>query len=305
MTVSAFYKSIFGKKVYKISLDAGCTCPNRDGTIGTGGCIFCSNSGSGDFVPSKNLSITKQIEEAKKLVENKMKNQSENQNEYIAYFQNFTNTYGNISKLTEKWNEALSCSQIVGLALGTRPDCLSDEVLQVLAQLADKAFLQVELGFQTSNEISSKYIRRGFSNKIYFDAVKKIKNANPKIHIVTHVIFGLPGETEVDMLQTVKDVVNAKSDGIKITSLYILKDTDLATDFFNNKFEPIKMDEYFNLIEKSPFLWYSKGRCLTENLSISEGRTKDEKTQLHISCIVFFNTCIICKCFYICFGCRC
>lgn len=251
MTVSAFYKSIFGKKVYKISLDAGCTCPNRDGTIGTGGCIFCSNSGSGDFVPSKNLSITKQIEEAKKLVENKMKNQSENQNEYIAYFQNFTNTYGNISKLSAKWNEALSCSQIVGLALGTRPDCLSDEILQVLAQLADKAFLQVELGFQTSNEISSKYIRRGFSNKIYFDAVKKIKNANPKIHIVTHVIFGLPGETEVDMLQTVKDVVNAKSDGIKITSLYILKDTDLATDYFNNKFEPIKMDEYFNLIEKA------------------------------------------------------
>jgi radical SAM protein (TIGR01212 family) len=251
MTVSAFYKSIFGKKVYKISLDAGCTCPNRDGTIGTGGCIFCSNSGSGDFVPSKNLSITKQIEEAKKLVENKMKNQSENQNKYIAYFQNFTNTYGNISKLSAKWNEALSCSQIVGLALGTRPDCLSDEVLQVLAQLADKAFLQVELGFQTSNEISSKYIRRGFSNKIYFDAVKKIKNANPKIHIVTHVIFGLPGETEVDMLQTVKDVVNAKSDGIKITSLYILKDTDLATEYFNNKFEPIKMDEYFNLIEKA------------------------------------------------------
>ena len=251
MTVSAFYKSIFGKKVYKISLDAGCTCPNRDGTIGIGGCIFCSNSGSGDFVPSKNLSITKQIEEAKKLVENKMKNQSENQNEYIAYFQNFTNTYGNISKLSAKWNEALSCSQIVGLALGTRPDCLSDEVLQVLAQLADKAFLQVELGFQTSNETSSKYIRRGFSNKIYFDAVKKIKNANPKIHIVTHVIFGLPGETEVDMLQTVKDVVNAKSDGIKITSLYILKDTDLATDYFNNKFEPIKMDEYFNLIEKA------------------------------------------------------
>ena len=251
MTVSAFYKSIFGKKVYKISLDAGCTCPNRDGTIGTGGCIFCSNSGSGDFVPSKNLSITKQIEEAKKLVENKMKNQSENQNEYIAYFQNFTNTYGNISILSEKWNEALSCSQIVGLALGTRPDCLGDEVLQVLSKLANKTFLQIELGFQTSNETSSKYIRRGFSNNVYFDAVKKIKNANPKIHIVTHVIFGLPEETEVDMMKTVKDVVNAKSDGIKITSLYILKNTDLATDYFSKKLEPIKMDEYFSLIEKA------------------------------------------------------
>lgn len=251
MTVSTFYKSIFGNKVYKISLDAGCTCPNRDGTIGTGGCIFCSNSGSGDFVPSKNLSIAKQIEEAKKLVENKMKNQSKNQNQYIAYFQNFTNTYGNISILSEKWNEALSCSQIVGLALGTRPDCLGDEVLQVLSKLANKTFLQIELGFQTSNETSSKYIRRGFSNYVYFDAVKKLKNANPKIHIVTHVIFGLPGETEVDMLQTVKDVVNAKSDGIKITSLYILKNTDLATDYFSKKFEPIKMDEYFNLIEKA------------------------------------------------------
>ena len=251
MTVSAFYKSIFGNKVYKISLDAGCTCPNRDGTIGTGGCIFCSNSGSGDFVPSKKLSIAKQIEEAKKLVENKMKNQSKNQNQYIAYFQNFTNTYGNISILSEKWNEALSCSQIVGIALGTRPDCLGDEVLQVLSKLANKTFLQIELGFQTSNETSSKYIRRGFSNNVYFDAIKKLKNANPKIHIVTHVIFGLPGETEVDMLKTVKDVVNAKSDGIKITSLYILKNTDLATDYFSKKFEPIEMDEYFNLIEKA------------------------------------------------------
>lgn len=251
MTVSAFYKSIFGNKVYKISLDAGCTCPNRDGTIGTGGCIFCSNSGSGDFVPSKNLSIAKQIEKAKKLVENKMKNQSKNQNQYIAYFQNFTNTYGNISILSEKWNEALSCSQIVGIALGTRPDCLDDEVLQVLSKLANKTFLQIELGFQTSNETSSKYIRRGFSSNVYFDAVKKLKNANPKIHIVTHVIFGLPGETEVDMLKTVKDVVNAKSDGIKITSLYILKNTDLATDYFSKKFEPIEMDEYFNLIEKA------------------------------------------------------
>ena len=251
MTVSAFYKSIFGNKVYKISLDAGCTCPNRDGTIGTGGCIFCSNSGSGDFVPSKKLSIAKQIEEAKKLVENKMKNQSKNQNQYIAYFQNFTNTYGNISILSEKWNEALSCSQIVGIALGTRPDCLGDEVLQVLSKLANKTFLQIELGFQTSNETSSKYIRRGFSNNVYFDAIKKLKNANPKIHIVTHVIFGLPGETEVDMMKTVKDVVNAKSDGIKITSLYILKNTDLATDYFSKKFEPIEMDEYFNLIEKA------------------------------------------------------
>ena len=144
----------------------------------------------------------------------------------------------------------LFCVPLYGIRCGV-PDCLGDEVLQVLSKLANKTFLQIELGFQTSNETSSKYIRRGFSNNVYFDAVKKLKNANPKIHIVTHVIFGLPGETEVDMMKTVKDVVNAKSDGIKITSLYILKNTDLATDYFSKKFEPIEMDEYFNLIEKA------------------------------------------------------
>jgi len=252
MTVSSFYKLIFGQKVYKISLDGGCTCPNRDGTLGTGGCIFCSALGSGDFVPSKTLSISEQIEKAKLLVESKLsKNVSKSEQKYIAYFQNFTNTYGNASTLLRNWKEALSAPQIVGLAIGTRPDCLGEEILKNLSSLADKTFLQIELGLQTTNEKTAKYIRRGFLNECYFEAVQKLKKANPKIHIVTHVIFGLPGDSENDMLKTVKDVISAKSDGIKITSLYILKNTDLANDYNNKKFSPLEINQYFDLIEKA------------------------------------------------------
>lgn len=252
MTVSEFYKLIFGQKVYKISLDGGCTCPNRDGTLGTGGCIFCSALGSGDFVPSKTLSISEQIEKAKSLVESKnSKKTDKSEKKYIAYFQNFTNTYGNPSTLLSNWEEALSAPQIVGLAIGTRPDCLGEEILKNLSSLADKTFLQIELGLQTTNEKTAKYIRRGFLNECYFEAVQKLKKANPKIHIVTHVIFGLPGDSENDMLKTVKDVISAKSDGIKITNLYILKNTDLANDFNNNKCLPLEMNQYFDLLEKA------------------------------------------------------
>ena len=185
MTVSEFYKLIFGQKIYKISLDGGCTCPNRDGTLGTGGCIFCSAAGSGDFVPSKTLSISEQIEKAKTLVESKLsKKISGTEKKYIAYFQNFTNTYGDSKKLLKNWEEALSNPQIVGLAIGTRPDCLSDEILSILSDIANKTFLQVELGLQTTNEKSAFYIRRGFDNECYFDAVKKLKQANPNLNVI-------------------------------------------------------------------------------------------------------------------------
>lgn len=252
MTVSSFYKLIFGQKVYKISLDGGCTCPNRDGTVGTGGCIFCSTTGSGDFVPNKSLSISEQIEKAKSLVESKnSKKTDKSEKKYIAYFQNFTNTYGNPSTLLSNWEEALAKPEIVGLAIGTRPDCLNDKILSILGNLANKTFLQIELGLQTTNEKTASYIRRGYINKCYFDAIKKLKKANSKIHIVTHVIFGLPGDSEEDMIKTVKDVICAKSDGIKITNLYILKDTDLEKDYLNNKVFPLTMEEYFDLIKKA------------------------------------------------------
>ena len=237
--VSDYYKNLFGTKVYKLTFDAGCTCPTRDGTKGTRGCIFCSQSGSGEFtVP---FDTTVQIVPAR----------FKGADTFIAYFQNFTNTYGDLNELSEKWHKALSYEGIKGLALGTRPDCLGDDVLQELARISGEHFVQLELGFQTSNEKSADYIRRGFSNDVYFDAVARIHKVAPKIHVVTHVIFGLPGETEQDMMNSVQAAVNASTDGIKIMCLYVLKDTDLAVEYELGKFKVLEMDEYFKLLKKA------------------------------------------------------
>lgn len=256
-SVSDFYKNLFGTKVYKISLDAGCTCPTRDGTKGYGGCIFCSANGSGDFVPSKTLSITQQVEEAKLLVAEKVKTK------YIAYFQNFTNTYGDLDKLRGKWEEALSCEDVVGIAIATRPDCLPDNCIDALSQLAEKTFVQLELGLQTSNSKSAEYIRRRFSNSDYEDALARIhavnnrlcadKKLNPlqKIHLVTHIIFGLPGETAEDMMNSVRYAVNTGTDGIKIANLYVLKGSDLERDYNSGKFNVLEMEEYFELLKEA------------------------------------------------------
>lgn len=249
MTVSNFYKNIFGTKVYKISVSAGCTCPNRDGTIGFGGCIFCSQAGSGDFVPDSFLEIEQQIEKAKMLLAPKLKNQENVK--YIAYFQNFTNTYGDIDKLKNLWFRALSCPDVAGISIATRPDCLNDECLEVISLLSKKTFVQVELGLQSTNEKTAALIRRGYQNQIYFDAVKKLHDVDCKIHVVSHVIFGLPCEYECDMLKTVFDVVNAKSDGIKITNLYVLAQTDLQKMFEKGEYKPLEMEEYFELLKKA------------------------------------------------------
>ena len=170
---------------------------------------------------------------------------------FIAYFQNFTNTYGDLARLSEKWHKALSYDNIKGLALGTRPDCLEDDVLMELERISRDYFVQLELGFQTSNETTAQYIRRGFTNDVYFDAVKRIHKLAPKIHVVTHVIFGLPGETQADMMNSVKAAVDAGTDGIKIMCLYVLKDTDLAAEYEQGKFEVLQMEEYFELLRKA------------------------------------------------------
>ena len=237
--VSDYYKNLFGTKVYKLTFDAGCTCPTRDGTKGTRGCIFCSQSGSGEF--------TVPFDDEGNLVPDRFKGADT----FIAYFQNFTNTYGNLTELSAKWHKALSYEGIKGLALGTRPDCLGDDVLEELARISDEHFVQLELGFQTSNEASAEYIRRGFTNDVYFDAVARIHKAAPKVHVVTHVIFGLPGETEADMMNSVKAAIDAGTDGIKIMCLYVLKDTDLAIEYQQGKFEVLQMDEYFELLKKA------------------------------------------------------
>ncbi len=253
-TLSAFYESIFGCKTYKISLDAGCTCPNRDGSKGTGGCIFCSQKGSGDFVAERKLTIPEQIEQGKKFVENKLRGRSgERRGKYIAYFQSFTSTYGDTKKLLGKYREALACEGVAGLAVATRPDCLNDEIMTGLAEISRNYFVQIELGLQTSNENTGALINRCYTNKDYIDAAKRIREAAPSIHIVTHLIFGLPGESEDDMLNSVKFVVdnNEKKWGLKITSLYVLQNTRLATLYEAGAYQPLAKEQYFALLQKA------------------------------------------------------
>lgn len=260
-SVSEYYKKIFGRKIYKITLDAGCTCPNRDGTKAVGGCIFCSATGSGDFTAERNFSISQQIENAKKLVANKIKNIDESKSNYIAYFQNFTNTYGDENSLIKKYREALENPQIAGIAIGTRPDCVGQSILEKINELTKERFMDgntvgrkyfsIELGLQTSNEKSAGYIRRHYSNEDYIDAVKRIKEINPDIHIVTHVIFGLPGEDENDMLETVRFALNSGTDGLKLQVLNVLKGTNLAKDYEEKKFKVLEMNEYFSILKKA------------------------------------------------------
>ena len=252
--VNDFYKKVFGTKVYKISLDAGCSCPNRDGTKGRGGCIFCSENGSGDFAAARKLSIKEQLEQGRTLVEAKLRGRSgERSGKYIAYFQNFSSTYGDAESLLKKYREALSCENVAGLAVATRPDCLNSEILQGLSQIAQTHFIQIELGLQTSNEKTGRLINRCYTNEDYTDAVQRLRKSAPQIHIVTHLIFGLPGESEEDMLNSVRFVVGQNSDvwGLKITSLYILQNTSLAKMYEAGSFQPLTKDQYFSLLQKA------------------------------------------------------
>ena len=244
--VSDFYRQKFGIKTYKLSLDAGCTCPTRDGTKGTGGCIFCSAAGSGDFAARRNFSITQQIEQAEQLIRNKYKG-----GRYIAYFQNFTNTYGDAGALEKKYREAVTVPEIAGISIATRPDCLGGDILNRISSLCGTTFVSIELGLQTTNERTAAYIHRGYDTDIYDDAVYRIHRANPAIHIVTHVIFGLPGETDADMLETVCHSVRAGTDGIKIAVLHVLKGTVLADEYAAGKFRCMEMKEYFEILSRA------------------------------------------------------
>lgn len=252
ISVSDFYKTKFGTKVYKLSIDAGCTCPTRDGSLATGGCIFCSQAGSGDFVPSKKLSITEQINQAKQLVDSKFSRKKllDEEKKYIVYFQNFTSTYGNPEELIRKYEEALNCRNVVGIAIGTRPDSIPDEILEYLGKVSESRFVQLELGLQTSKESSAEYIRRHYKNEVYEQAVERIHKAG-NIHVVTHIIFGIPGESKNDMMESVKFALACGTDGIKIASLYVLKGTDLAREYEEEKFKALEMEEYFGLVQEA------------------------------------------------------
>mgnify|MGYP000448721761 FL=1 len=241
--LNKYLKDKFGQKVYKISLDGGFTCPNRDGKIDTRGCIFCSKGGSGDFAQNRNLSITEQIESGKKIVEKKIKS-----GKYIAYFQAFTNTYAPVEILRAKYSEAINHPDIVALSIATRPDCLGDDVIELLDEMNKIKPVFVELGLQTIHSDSAKYIRRGYSLEVYNEAVKKLKNIG--VNIVVHIILGLPNESEEDMLESVKYVCQSQIDGIKLQLLHIIAGTDLAKDYEKGLFKTLEFDEYVELIAK-------------------------------------------------------
>ena len=232
-----FLKEKFNEKIYKVSLDGGFTCPNRDGKVSKGGCIFCSENGSGDFTATKLKSINAQIEEQIDLVSKKYKG-----DKYIAYFQNFTNTYAEVSYLRKIYQEALSHEKIVGLAIATRPDCLGDDVLELLAELNKKTFLWVELGLQTVNDDVAKYFNRAYETEIYKEASEKLNKLN--IKFVTHIIIGLPKEEEDDYLKTAIFAQNCGTWGIKLHLMYVVKNTPLEKLYLNGDLKVNTKEEY-------------------------------------------------------------
>lgn len=238
-------KHRFGEKVYKISLDGGLTCPNRDGTLDTRGCIFCSGSGSGDFAAPRCSSVTAQITQG---IEG-IKKRKQVGRKFIAYFQSFTNTYAPVSYLEPLYKEALAHPDVVMLSIATRPDCLPPDVLQLLAECNRIKPVIVELGLQTSSKTTAQFIRRGYPLSVYDEAVTKLKNIG--IEVVTHVIAGLPGETKQDFYNTLNHVAACQSDGIKIQLLHILKGTDLAALYESGQCTVLTQEEYIDLVLQS------------------------------------------------------
>lgn len=240
-TLNQYYKERFGSKIYKLSLDGGMTCPNRDGTLDTRGCLFCSAGGSGDFAASRNLSVTSQLEAAKKRISKKI---SADTCRYIAYFQAFTNTYAPVDYLRKLFYEAVMPEEIAGISIATRPDCLSEDIISLLNELNQIKPVFIELGLQTIHENTAKFIRRGYELPVFDAAVEKLSSIN--INIVVHLILGLPFESDNDMLSSVKYLSNMPINGIKLQLLHILKNTDLADYYIDssNDFDVLSLEDY-------------------------------------------------------------
>ena len=243
-SLNYFLRDRFKEKVFKISLDGGFSCPNRDGTISKGGCLFCSESGSGDYAGDRELSITKQFCDIKEMMNKKWK-----EGKYIAYFQAFTNTYAPVEELKRKYNEALKQEGVVAIAIATRPDCLQDEVLELLEEINKKFYVWVELGLQTVSDETARKINRGYRLEVYEDAIRRLKERN--IDFVTHCIFGLPGETKEDMLRSVDYIAHSGSKGIKFHLLHLMKHTPMVKLYERGELEFLSQDDYIDLICKS------------------------------------------------------
>ena len=238
-----YLRDRFGEKLYKLSLDGGMTCPNRDGTIGTGGCIFCSAGGSGDFAQELCEDVDIQIEKAKERVAKKFRG-----NKYIAYFQSYTNTYAKMDYLEKLFYKTIQNDCISAVSIGTRPDCLGNLVLNLLEDLNKIKPVFVELGLQTVHESTAKLINRGYALPVFDEAVKNLKEIG--INVVVHLILGLPGESEEMILKSVDYVVKSRADGIKLQLLHVLKGTELEKMYLNGEFKTLEKDEYISLLVK-------------------------------------------------------
>ena len=240
-SLNEYYRQIFGRKTAKISLDGGFTCPNRDGTCGTRGCLFCSAGGSGDFAENAALTIKEQVEQGKAQTADKWKDPA-----YVAYFQAFTNTYAPAAELRRKYEEALSCQGVEGISIATRADCLPDDVLDLLEELNSKTKLWVELGLQTADEDSAAYIRRGYPLSVFETAVNRLAERN--ISVIVHVILGLPGENRETILKTIDCVNHLPVQGIKLQLLHVLSDSDLAEIYHAGQYTPLTKEAYIALV---------------------------------------------------------
>lgn len=236
-----YYRELFGEKIIKLAINGGFSCPNRDGTLSTKGCIFCSGMGSGDFAGSVYKSIRDQYFEMAEKMSEKWKN-----SKYIVYFQSFTNTYAPIEKLRKKYYEALSLPNVVGLAIATRPDCINDDTLELLKELSEKTFIQIELGLQSTKNETVKLINRCYDNSVYSKVMGEINKLN--IHSVTHIILGLPNESYEDILNSVNFAISCGTKGIKLQLLHILKSTALFDYYKKQPFEILTYQKYIDYI---------------------------------------------------------
>jgi len=243
--ISDVLKEQYGEKIYRLALSSGCTCPNRDGTVGTGGCTFCSEGGSGEFA-SAPASVAEQIEKAKALVRGKTAGQH-----FIAYFQSFTNTYGDMDRLRRLYEETVAREDIAVLALGTRPDCLDDRMIAMLSELNKKKPVWVELGLQTAHDKTAERINRCYPRSIFEDAYRRLKAAG--LTVIVHLIFGLPGESKDDMLESVRYLagLTPPPDGVKLQLLQILRGTRLGEDFTRAPWPVMSLSEYAELLVKA------------------------------------------------------
>ncbi|MBX7315480.1 TIGR01212 family radical SAM protein [Clostridium chauvoei] len=243
-SLNYYLRNKFGEKVYKISLDGGFTCPNRDGRVAKGGCTFCSASGSGDYAGSRALSISKQFEDRKEMMEKKWKD-----GKYIAYFQAYTNTYALVDVLRQKYEDALKQKGVVALSIATRPDCIDDEIADLLGEINKKTYLWVELGLQTINDDTARNFNRGYDLKVFDESLKKLKDRN--IEVVVHTIFGLPGESKEDMLKTVDYVAHSGVQGIKFHLLHLMEGTRMVKQYESGELKLMTQEDYIDTVCKA------------------------------------------------------